>query len=72
MTNPDSAMIDARCTYFVRPIVGFRGVRPGPGGSSDDGKMASFGCFGPSDKVSDWTADRLTEGPIGIGASGVD
>jgi hypothetical protein len=45
-------------------------VIPDPGVASDDRKMTGFGYFGPSDKVSDWTADRLTEGPICIGARG--
>jgi hypothetical protein len=52
--------------------VGFRGLRPDPGGATDDSKMTGFGCFGPSVKVSDWIADRLTKGPTGIGAWGPD
>jgi hypothetical protein len=47
-------------------------VRPDSGGASDDSKMTGFGCSGPSDKVSDRIADRLAEGPTGIGAWGVD
>jgi hypothetical protein len=47
-------------------------VRPDPSGSSDDSKMTGFECLGPSDKVSDLTVDRLTEGPTGIGTWGVD
>jgi hypothetical protein len=53
MTNPASAAIDARCGYFVKAIVGFRGVRLDPGGASDDRKLTGFGCLGPSDNVSD-------------------
>jgi hypothetical protein len=67
-----SATIDARCDYFVRPIEGFRGIRPDPGGASDDSKLTGFGCFNSSDKVSDWIASRLAEGPTGVGAWGVD
>jgi hypothetical protein len=66
MTNPASAAIDARCGYFVWAIVGFRDVRPDLGIASDDRKLTSFGCFGPSDKVSDGIAERLAEGPTGI------
>jgi hypothetical protein len=43
-------------------------VRPDPGGASNDSKRTGFGCFGSSDKVSDWIADPLVEGPTGIGA----
>jgi hypothetical protein len=43
-----------------------------PAGASDDRKMTGLGCFGPSDKVSAWIADRLAEGPTGIGSWGVD
>jgi hypothetical protein len=43
-------------------------VRPDPGGAFDDSKLNGFGCFSPSDKVSDWIADRLAEGSAGIGA----
>jgi hypothetical protein len=68
MTNPAGAMIDARCGYFVQAIVGFRGVRPDP----DDSKLTGFGCFSPSDKASDWIADRPAEGPPGIVAWGVE
>jgi hypothetical protein len=68
MTNPASAAIDARCGYFVWPIVGFRGVRPDPGGAFDDSVLIGFGGFSQIDKVSDWIADRLAEGPTGIGA----
>jgi hypothetical protein len=53
-------------------MVGFRGVRPDPGEAFDDSKLTGFGWFSPSDKVSDWIADRLAEGPTGIGACGVD
>jgi hypothetical protein len=67
MTNPASATIDARCGYFVRAIVGFRGVRPDPGGTSDDSKLTGFECFSPSDNVSDWIAGWLADGPTGIG-----
>jgi hypothetical protein len=42
------------------------------GGESDDSKLTGFICFGPSDKVSDWIADRLAEGPTGLVAWGVD
>jgi hypothetical protein len=42
MTNPASATIDARCGYFVQAIVGFKGVRPDPGGASDDSKLTVF------------------------------
>jgi hypothetical protein len=47
-------------------------MRPDPGGASDERKLAGFGCFGPSNKVSDWIASRLAEGPTGIVAWGVD
>jgi hypothetical protein len=47
-------------------------VRPDPGGAFDDSKLTGFGCFCPSDKVTDWVADRLAEGPTGIDAWGVD
>jgi hypothetical protein len=50
MINTASATIGARCGYFVKPIVGFRGVRSDPGGTSDNSKLTGFGCFGPSDK----------------------
>jgi hypothetical protein len=43
-----------------------------PGGAFDDSKLTAFGCFSPSDKTSDWIADRLGEGPTGIVAWGVD
>jgi hypothetical protein len=72
MTNPACATIDARCGFFVSAIVGFRGVRIDPGGTSDDSKLTGFGCFSPIDKVSAWIADQLAEGPTGIGAWGVD
>jgi hypothetical protein len=42
-------------------------VRSDLGGLSDYSKMSGFGSFGPSDKASDWIADRLAEDPIGIG-----
>jgi hypothetical protein len=45
-------------------------MRLHPSGASDDRKLTGFGCFGPSDKVSDWIASRLAEGPTGIGAWG--
>jgi hypothetical protein len=45
-------------------------VRLDPDETPDDRKLTGFGCFGPSDKVSDWIADRLAEGPTGIGAWG--
>jgi hypothetical protein len=45
-------------------------VRPDHGGASDVSKLTDFGCFGPSGKVSDFTAERLAEGPTGIGARG--
>jgi hypothetical protein len=38
-------------------------VRPDPGGAFDDSKLTGFGCFSPNDKVSDWIADGLAEGP---------
>jgi hypothetical protein len=38
-------------------------VSPDPGGTFDDNKMTGFGCFSPSDKVSDWIADRAGGGP---------
>jgi hypothetical protein len=41
-------------------------VRPDPGGASDDSKLTGVRCFSPSDKVSDWIADRLAEGHTGI------
>jgi hypothetical protein len=47
-------------------------VRPDPGGVFDDSKLTGFGCFSPSNNVSDWIASRLSEGPTGIGAWGVD
>jgi hypothetical protein len=68
MTIPASAAIDARCGYFVRAIVGFRGARPDPGGALDDRKLTGFGRFDQSDKASDWIADRLAECPTGIAA----
>jgi hypothetical protein len=72
MTNPTNAAIEARCGYFVRAIVGFKGVTPDPGGASDDGKLTGFGCFSPSDKASDWITSRLADGPTGTFAWGVD
>jgi hypothetical protein len=42
-----------------------------PGGASDDRKLIGFGCFGPSDNVSDWIANRLAEGRTGIVGWGV-
>jgi hypothetical protein len=47
-------------------------MRLDPGGATDDCKLTRFGCFSPSDKVSDWIADRLAEGPTGIVAWEVD
>jgi hypothetical protein len=47
-------------------------VRLDPGGAPDDSKLTGFGCFSPSDNVSDWIADRLAEDSTGIGAWGVD
>jgi hypothetical protein len=47
-------------------------VRPDPGGASDDNKLTGFGCFSPSDKVSDWIGDRLAEGLTSIAARGVE
>jgi hypothetical protein len=47
-------------------------VRPDPGGAFDDSKLTGFGSFSPSDKVSDWIADRLADDPTGIGTRGVD
>jgi hypothetical protein len=44
MTNPVSAAINARCGFFVWPIVRFRGVRPDPGGAFDDSRLTAFGC----------------------------
>jgi hypothetical protein len=68
MINTASAVIDARCGHFVGAIVGIRGTRLEPGGASDDSELTGFGCFGPSDKVSDWIADRLADGSTHIGA----
>jgi hypothetical protein len=42
------------------------------GGASDDRKLTGLGYFGPSDKVSDWIADRLMESPTCISLRGVD
>jgi hypothetical protein len=53
-------------------MVGFRGVRLDPSGASDDSKLTGFVCFGLSDNVSDWIADRLAEGSTGTVAWGVD
>jgi hypothetical protein len=47
-------------------------VRPDSRGASDDSKLTGFEYFSPSDKVSDWIADRLTEVSTGTGAWGVD
>jgi hypothetical protein len=47
-------------------------VRPDPGGAPDDSKLTGFGCFGPSDKVSDWITARLAGVPIGFDGWGVD
>jgi hypothetical protein len=46
-------------------------VRTDSGGASDDNKLTGFGCFSPRDKVPDWIADRLAEGPTGMGVWGV-
>jgi hypothetical protein len=46
-------------------------MRLDPGGASDDRKLTGFGYVGPSDKVSDWIASRLADGPTGIAARGV-
>jgi hypothetical protein len=43
-------------------------VRPDPGGASDDRIPTGLGYFSPSDKVSDWIASRLAEGPTCNGA----
>jgi hypothetical protein len=45
-------------------------VRLDSGGAYDDSKLTCVGCFGPSDKVFDWIADRLAEGLTGIDAWG--
>jgi hypothetical protein len=63
MKNPASAGIDARCCYFVRAMVGYRGISLDPGRTSDDQKLTVLEVFGPSDKVSVWIADRLGEDP---------
>jgi hypothetical protein len=42
-----------------------------PGGASDDSILTGYGCFGPSDKISDWIASRLAEGPTGIAVWGL-
>jgi hypothetical protein len=47
-------------------------VSSDPSGAADDSKLSGFGCCSPSDKASDWIADRLAEGPTGIVAWGVD
>jgi hypothetical protein len=47
-------------------------VRPDPGGAFDDSKLTGFGCFDPSDKVSDRIVDRLAEGRTGVGTWVVD
>jgi hypothetical protein len=72
MINSANTAIDARCGYFIRAIVGFKGVRPDPDGAFDDSKLTGFESFSSSDKVSHWIADRLAEGPKGIDAWGVD
>jgi hypothetical protein len=46
-------------------------MRLDPGGASDDRKLTGFGWLGPSDKVFDWIADRLAEGPTDIVEWGV-
>jgi hypothetical protein len=45
-------------------------VRLDPGRAFDDRKLTGLGYFGPSDKVSDWIANRLAEGSISIVAWG--
>jgi hypothetical protein len=73
MTNSASATINARCGYnCMTDSRIFRGMRPIPGGTPDDRKLTGFGCFGPSDKVSDWISGRMAEGPTGIKAWAVD
>jgi hypothetical protein len=47
-------------------------VRPNHGEASDDSKLTGVGCFGPSEKASDWIANRLAEGTTDIVAWGVD
>jgi hypothetical protein len=47
-------------------------VRSDPDETPDDSKLTGFGCFRQSDKASDWIADRLAEGPTGIGAWVID
>jgi hypothetical protein len=47
-------------------------VKPDPSGACNDCKLTGFGGFSPSDKASDWIANRLADGPTGIGAWGVD
>jgi hypothetical protein len=66
MTNSASATVEVRFGYFVLPIVGFRGMRPDPGGAFNDSKSTGFRCFGPRE-VSDWIADRPALGPTDIG-----
>jgi hypothetical protein len=45
-------------------------VRLDSGEALDDRKLTGFECSGPSDKVSDWIADRLAEDLTGIVAWG--
>jgi hypothetical protein len=47
-------------------------VRSDPSGASDDRKLTGFGCFGSSDKLSDWIVSRLAVDPTGIDACGID
>jgi hypothetical protein len=47
-------------------------MRLDPVGASEDRKLTGIGCFGPSDKASDWIADRLAEFPRSIVTWGVD
>jgi hypothetical protein len=35
-------------------------MSPDLGESSDNRKLTGFGCFGPSDKVSDWSSAART------------
>jgi hypothetical protein len=46
-------------------------MRLDPGGAFDYSKLTGFWMFSPSDKASDWIADRLAEGPTGIVAPSV-
>jgi hypothetical protein len=46
-------------------------MRTDPNETPDDTKLTGLGCLSPSDKISDWIADRLAEGPTGIATWGV-